>query len=248
MSVTFDFSGKRFVVTGASSGLGKQITLDIVKAGGYVLALARRIELLKEIQQVSPSQISFAALDVADFKELRITLDKYGSEKKIDGSVHAAGINRLTPLKAFNWLEAEKIFKTSVFGGIELIRLLSSVRLSAPNSAHVLISSVAAIKGEIGFTAYSAAKSAILGAMRSMALELAPKGIRVNAISPGLVETPLTSDMEKSYPSGVESIISKHPLGLGKPADVAALVLFLLSEQARWISGANIIIDGGYTI
>ncbi|MHB8338516.1 MAG: SDR family NAD(P)-dependent oxidoreductase [Ignavibacteriaceae bacterium] len=178
MAIQFKFEEKRFVITGATSGIGKKIALDLAEHGAQVLAIGRRKERLDALKDNFPGNIFTAVIDVNDFSTLRIELEKFGEKGKIDGSVHAAGINKFTPLRAFNWKDAENIIKTSLYAGIELIRILSSQKLSAIKSSHVIIASVAGIKGEVGFTAYSAAKSAVIGAARSMAVELAIKDIR----------------------------------------------------------------------
>ncbi len=248
MAIQFKFDEKRFVVTGATSGIGKKITLDLAEHGAQVLAIGRRKERLDALKDNFPGNIFTAGIDVNDFSTLKIELEKFGEKGKIDGSVHAAGINKFTPLRAFNWKDAENIIKTSLYAGIELTRILSSQKLSAIKSSHVIIASVAGIKGEVGFTAYSAAKSAVIGAARSMAVELAIKDIRVNTITPGWLPTEMTDAIEARYPGRLETIKLLHPLGIGTVEDISNLLMFLLSEESKWITGSNIVIDGGCSI
>ena len=248
MAIRFKFEEKRFVITGATSGIGKKIALDLAEHGAQVLAIGRRKERLDALKDNFPGNIFTAVIDVNDFSTLKIELEKFGEEGKIDGSVHAAGINKFTPLRAFNWKDAENIIKTSLYAGIELIRILSSQKLSAIKSSHVIIASVAGIKGEVGFTAYSAAKSAVIGAARSMAVELAIKDIRVNTITPGWLPTEMTDAIDARYPGKLETIKLLHPLGIGSVEDISNLLMFLLSEESKWITGSNIVIDGGYSI
>ena len=248
MAIRFKFEEKRFVITGATSGIGKKIALDLAEHGAQVLAIGRRKERLDALKDNFPGNIFTAVIDVNDFSTLKIELEKFGEKGKIDGSVHAAGINKFTPLRAFNWKDAENIIKTSLYAGIELIRILSSQKLSAIKSSHVIIASVAGIKGEVGFTAYSAAKSAVIGAARSMAVELAIKDIRVNTITPGWLPTEMTDAIEARYPGKLETIKLLHPLGIGSVEHISNLLMFLLSEESKWITGSNIVIDGGYSI
>ncbi|MHB1687665.1 MAG: SDR family NAD(P)-dependent oxidoreductase [Ignavibacteriaceae bacterium] len=248
MAIKFDFTEKRFVVTGATSGIGRKIASDLAGCGAQVLAIGRRKERLDELKISYPENIFPAVIDVNDFNSLKIELEKFDEEGKIDGSVHAAGINKFTPLRAFNWNDAEKIIKTSLHAGIELVRILSSKKISGIKSSHVIIASVAGIKGEIGFTAYSAAKSAVIGAARSMALELAIKDIRVNTITPGWLPTEMSEAIDARYPGHLETIKLQHPLGVGSVEDVSNLAMFLLSDESKWITGSNIVIDGGYSI
>ncbi len=243
-----EFDGKRFIVTGASSGIGNKVAIDLVNHGATVFALGRDKERLDSLKSICPEKIVCEAFDITDFAQLKTAIDKFSEIGKIDGCVHAAGINKFTPLRAFNWNMFEKIMKINLNTGIELTRLVSFKHISNDGCSIVLISSVAGIKGEVGFTAYSASKGAIISAVKCMALELASSKIRVNSISPGVVKTALTDTMENFYPDGIESIIKKHPLGIGNVEDISNLVLFLLSNESSWITGANIIIDGGYSI
>jgi len=118
MSISFDLTGRRFVVTGASSGIGRQTVVDLVAAGAHVLAVARRQDRLAELASQYPNRVTPAALDVCDFTALRTACSQFAKNGLISGSVHAAGINRFLPLKVFDWGEAEQIFKTSVNAGI----------------------------------------------------------------------------------------------------------------------------------
>ncbi len=248
MNLKFNFSEKKFIITGATSGIGQKISLALAGAGAELLAIGRRAERLKELKDKFPDKISIAAIDVNNFADLKNAIEDYATLKKVNGTVHAAGVNKFTPLRAFNWNDADSIIKTSAYAGIELIKLASSKKVGEVGSSHVLLASVAGIKGEVGFTAYSAAKSAVIGAMRSMALELAVKDMRVNAITPGWLPTEMTDSIEARYPGKIDTIKLQHPLGIGSVEDVANLVMFLLSDEARWITGSNIVIDGGYSI
>jgi NAD(P)-dependent dehydrogenase (short-subunit alcohol dehydrogenase family) len=187
-------------------------------------------------------------LDVNDYEKLKSSIFQFAESGKIDGSVHCAGINKFTPLRVFNWPDAEQIIKTSLYAGIEMIRLATSKKVSAEKGSHVMIASVAGVKGEIGFTAYSAAKSAIIGVTRTLALELAIKDVRVNCVTPGWIPTEMTDAIEARYPGHMDTIKLQHPLGIGSVEDVSNLVLFLLSDESRWMTGSNLVIDGGYSI
>ncbi len=248
MNIKFDFPGRRFVVTGSTSGIGRKITADLLEVGAVVLAIGRRSERLDELKERYGDKVVPAPLDVNNFEALKNVIENFAAEGKVHGSVHCAGTNKFTPLRAFNWKDAEEIIKTSLYAGVEMIRIISSKKITAEKGSHVLIASVAGIKGETGFTAYSAAKSAVIGAVRTMALELAIKDIRVNSITPGWIQTELTDRIDARYPGHIDTIRLEHPLGVGSVEDVSNLAMFLLSDEARWITGSNIIIDGGYSI
>ncbi|NLW48206.1 MAG: SDR family oxidoreductase [Firmicutes bacterium] len=246
MEVKFDFTGKRFVVTGASSGIGRQIAFELAEAGASVLALARREGKLKELQKEFPERISIAVIDVTDSNKLEEAITLFAGDCKINGSVHTAGINQFTPLRIIKKNDVQKIMEINYLAGVELIKILSKKKFSVPNSSHVLISSVSGLQGQAGLSVYSASKSAILGTVRSLAIELAPQTIRINAVSPGWIETEMASKMKEVNPNLSEEMQKKHPLGLGNVSDVTGMVLFLLSNRSRWITGSNIIVDGGF--
>ncbi len=248
MNSSNDFEAKRFIISGASSGIGKKIVTDLASCGAEILALGRNQERLDALKNLYPDRIKFEAFDITDFLQLKIVVEKFSEGGKVDGCVHSAGINKFTPLRAFNWNVFEKIMKINLYAGIELVRLISSKKISNEGCSMVMISSIAGIKGEVGFTAYSASKGALISAVKCMALELASSKIRVNSISPGVVKTELTEAMGNFYPDGIESVIKKHPSGIGSVEDISNLILFLLSAKSRWVTGSNFIIDGGYSI
>ena len=248
MNIKFDFSGRRYVVSGATSGIGHRVASDLAGSGALVLAIGRRKDRLDKLKELYPDNIVPASLDINDFESLKQNIEQFAVSGKIDGSVHCAGINKFTPLRAFNWSDAEQIIRTSLYAGIEMIRLISAKKISAEKGSHIMLASVAGIKGEIGFTAYSAAKSAVIGTVRSLALELAAKGIRINAITPGWIPTEMSAAIDARQPGNADAMKLQHPLGVGSVEDVSNLAMFLLSDESRWITGSNIVIDGGYSI
>jgi NAD(P)-dependent dehydrogenase (short-subunit alcohol dehydrogenase family) len=187
-----------------------------------------------------------AALDVRDFAALATAVREFADSAPVHGLVHAAGGNAFTPLRQFDWRTADAILDTSLRAGLELCRLFAQKGIGSDGAAAVLVASAAAHCGQAGFAPYSAAKGALVAAARSLALELVPRRIRVNTVSPGWIPTELTRELARFYPTGEAGIAANHPLGLGTPADVAQATLFLLSDAARWITGTDLAIDGGY--
>jgi NAD(P)-dependent dehydrogenase (short-subunit alcohol dehydrogenase family) len=169
--------------------------------------------------------------------------------KYISGFVHCAGIEKTVLLKGTKPSVFKEIFETNVFAAFELARIISQKGIVDPTGASFLfLSSVLGRLGNPGSIAYSSSKSALLSGVKSMALELAQKKIRCNCLLPGIVETEMIQKLYESIPpEAKEKITSKYPLGLGKPSDIAALAAFLLSDNARWITGAEYVIDGGYS-
>ena len=250
-SVSFDFEGECFLVTGASSGMGRDVAMALVRSGATVLALARREARLRELRAASEDtrgDLVTVACDVCDRTALEQQTAAFTSEYgKLSGTVHAAGIAVLTPVTMYNSHKAHTMMETTFWAGMDLLQLGTSTDYGRESTAHVLFSSADALCCEKGKFAYAAAKAAVNAGVRSAAKELGPKGHRVNAVLPGWVETEMTTSPAVAAMANLEAVSAREILGVGQPADVTGLVLFLLSDAARWITGACLAVDGGYS-
>ncbi len=243
--VKFDFVNDVFAVTGASSGMGREIALALARAGAKVLAIGRNENRLAEVALQVPNRIFSARLDVCDGKALEETIGAFVQKHgKLNGGVHAAGISDITPLRRGNTETSRKIMETSFWAGIDFLRLVTKNTNSIQKTSTVLFSSVCAHSHEKGMFAYAAAKAALESGMKAAAKEIALKGHRVNAIVPGWVQSPMASQL--SDVSDTEVVFLKHPLGVGGTKDITNMVLFLLSDASCWITGSSIVVDGGY--
>jgi len=247
-----DLSGKTVVVSGASSGIGKACAKEAAKLGAKLILLGRDEKRLQDLlSQLGEKEHHSIAHDITDYKGLQEKLEAFleASNSKVNGFVHAAGIYYIMPFALTKTQVFRDMYEVNVLAGLELIKVLSKKKYMPDNGvSYLFISSVMGIVGNHGLSSYCASKSAISSLIKSLALEYANKKVRVNAINPGSVETPmLQRSFEKMTATEVESIIAAHPLGLGKPEDISALACFLLSDRSRWISGSNIVIDGGYS-
>lgn len=243
--VTFDFTGKNFIVTGASSGMGRQIAIELAEAGAKVLAIARRENELQNLQELYPDYIVSASLDVCDEEKLEKAIKNFVNQYgKLDGAVHAAGIVSLTPLKMYDKSLAEKIFETSMWSGVKLLQISTKIKISNPRASFVLFSSAGSYNAAKGMFAYASAKGALRIATKCFAKEISSRGLRVNTVSPGWVNTDMTDKLSET--NDIDDIKKNHLLGIGNPSDVSGMVLFLLSDRAKWITGTDVIVDGGY--
>ncbi len=243
--VSFDFSGKKFVVTGASSGIGRQIALDLAESGATVLGLGRRKGALDDVQAQYPDRILTAQCDVTIFSDMEKAISTFVENcGKLHGCVHAAGISGLTPLKAFDPVSAERILEVSLWSAVQLVQLVTKTKYSEKGTSSVLMSSVSASTGEKGMLAYSAAKAGVRTAVKTLAKEIASKGHRIVSISPGWVRTEMTSQMSQTV--GSSDVEARHLLRIGNPKDISGVALFLLSDRAGWMTGTDIVVDGGY--
>lgn len=244
--------GCHILITGASSGIGSAVAGYVMDLGAKVTLLARNPERLAAVAADSKQVLSqYFAVDLTDYQAVEHTVnlavDNFGM---ISGLVHAAGNAVTLPLKLMNPDQYRELYEINVIAGFNLVRqVIASKKNYSENLSLVFIASVMATLGEVAKIAYTSSKSALLSGSRSMAIELAPRGIRANVVSPGVVQTEMVDRLFRKLPeTSINMIRDQHPLGLGKPCDVAALCAFLLSKQAKWITGANIIIDGGYSI
>ena len=247
----FSLSNKTILITGASSGIGRSCAVQCSKMGASLLLMGRNVdELNRTVSELQPG--TKVEIIVADFSKM-VDLELLIAEKivtigKIAGFIHCAGVEKTLPLKKQTSEVFQSIFDINVFAGFELAKIISLKKYKAEKASFVFIASVAGMVGESGKTIYSASKGAVISGARSMSMELARSDIRVNSISPAMVKTPILEKMFDGIgEEASQNIIKKHPLGIGEPEDVANACVFLLSDAAKWITGTNLVVDGGYT-
>lgn len=246
MSNQFSLINKIILVTGASSGIGRQICVSLADAGATVIATGRDENRLAETQSMLTGKnhliLPFDLTELSLHKEL---VDKLPS---ISGIVHSAGIARYIPFKAISEKELRQTQLLNYEAPILLTQKLLKYKKIEKKGSIVFIASISGLIGTVGNTIYAGSKAALIAASRALAIEIAGQEMRANCISPGMVMTPLTVKIEDTVSSEAFKENEKlHPLGFGTPEDVANACLFFLSDASRWITGTNLIIDGGYT-
>ena len=246
----FSLYNKKFIITGASSGIGRQCAISISESGGKIALLGRDNTRLEEtLSAMSGDGHIIFPVDLLDYPSVEKTVEQIVKGLgKIDGIINCAGISTTLPFLYCKPDKLELFFKTNVFGAINITRLICKKgNFSDEGGSVIFISSVMGSAGEIGKSIYSMTKGALDAGVRSLAVELAAKRIRVNSISPGVVITPLSKQAVYSRDEeSLNKITSLHPLGLGQPEDVANACVYLLSDAARWVTGVNLLLDGGY--
>lgn len=252
MAYPLSIEGKTILVTGAASGIGRQCAIDFASAGANLVLLDLNAEKLEEtrLMCIKYGTRCFAqACDLTDSETLPYIVEKAVVEiGPINGLLHAAGIEKTLPFNKFTTADYERIYSINVISAMNLVSILSKKKNRGENAKYVLIASITAIIGRPGVNAYAASKGALISAVKTMALELAPKGVTINCISPGTILTPLMECMLSTLSEEQRAErVSGFPLGLGRPSDISATAMFLMSEGARWITGQNIVVDGGYT-
>lgn len=241
----FSLIGKRILVTGASSGIGQQIALSCAQMGAQLVITGRNEDRLKNTVQAlnGAGHIAITA-DLTQEQDMERLINQVGS---INGVVHAAGISKLVPFRLINKNHLEEIFESNTFSPLLLTRALIAKKLIAPKGSILFIAALASHSGALATTAYAASKSALLGGMRSLALEVAKFGIRANCIAPGYVRTPMLDNLKQAGGQMTE-LFALTPLGMGEPEDIANAAIFYLSDASKWITRNYFIVDGGLSI
>ena len=241
----FSLEGKRVLVTGASSGLGRQIAIACAARGATLIVTGRDEERLSESLRSLAG--SGHASVVGDLTE-GAARDRVGAVAgEVDGVVHSAGISRLSPIRQATQSHVEEVWKINYEAPLMLSqRLLAKNQVRADGSI-LFLSSIAALIGVPGVGVYSGTKAALVATMRCLAMEVVKRRIRVNCLAPALVETPLLAATGQVVGS-LEKQQAAYPLGFGKPEDVANAAVFFLSPASRWITGTTLVMDGGLTI
>jgi len=241
----FSVAGKRVLITGASGGLGSVTAVAFARNGATVVACGRSRERLeKTLSECFGEGHEMAVGDLTADEVMDATVEVAG---KVDGVVHCAGISIPTPLRLAKREYVEAVFRTNYIAPIMLTQRLLSKGRVAKGGSILFLASIAAYRGVAGTGIYAGSKAALVGTTRCIALETAKHGIRINCLAPDLVETPLieTSGTLQGTGEWLDMQRKLHPLGLGKPEDVANAAIFFLSDASRWITGTSLLMDGG---
>lgn len=247
----FSLESKTILITGASSGIGRQCAIDFSRMKARVVLLGRNKERLEEtLSQLVGEGHLVVAQDLTDsekLKEMVAYIVKVVGP--IHGVLHCAGISQTLPLKLIKADLIDKFFRNNVYSAIELTREVCSVKnVSKDGASIVFFSSIMGCVGESGKSLYSMTKGALIAATRSLACEYAKKHIRFNCVSPGAILTPINANLpHMADPEKRQALADKHLLGLGECSDISNVCIYLISDASKWVTGQNFIIDGGYT-
>ena len=239
------FEGRTALVTGGTRGIGLAITRALRREGARVIAITKSKEQLPVFrQEFAKDPLATAELaDVRDRGALEALRDKL---PRLDILIPNAGVN--TRIKALELPDGplHEMLDTNLYGAFVTCQVFGPLLLAQPGSRVVVTSSLSAVHGQDLRVAYASTKAGLSGMVRALAVEWGPLGVNVNAVGPGVIETPLTRAYMEQYPERVEAAIANTPLRrIGSPEEVADVVLFLASDAARFITGQTIFVDGG---
>lgn len=237
------------LLTGATSGIGLETLRRLLENKNRVFAVARDFSKISDLLELYTHNIVPIVFDLKETENIyRIFNEINLVDQKLDALIHCAGIEETVPLTLYSPTKIKNIYEVNVFAGIELLRHFTKKKYSNDGASTVFVSSVMGILGQPGKIGYCSTKSAVLGMVKASALEFSKRKIRVNAVLPGVVNTPMTLNLFSQISAeNVEGIKAMHPLGIGEVSDIVPTIEFLISAGSRWITGQNIIIDGGYS-
>lgn len=239
----FSLEGKTVLVTGASSGIGQATAIECAKMGAKVIITGRNIERLHETfnQLEGEGHIQVVA-DLNKEDEIAQLVEQC---PVLNGLVNNAGRGKSKPVNFIGLQDLQDVYQTNLFGVALLTKMLLKKKKIAKDGSIVFTSSISAYMTAAGLSIYASSKAAVAAYMRTCAIELGPKGIRANAILPGMVETKLINsgtytDEDK------QNDLALYPLGrYGRPEDIARAMVFLLSDASTWVTGSELVVDGG---
>ena len=249
----FSLKGKKILITGASSGIGASVAKLASEQGAVCIINGRNEERLDQTLKCLTGEGHIAiGSDLKEGKGTELVKKAVKQAGPLNGFVHCAGIEKTLPFRATQISELRAIMAINLEAFWEITQeLIKSKNHEKEKLSVVGISSVAALYGAPGKTAYAASKGALISLIKSLAAEYASKQLRFNCVCPGYVDTPMLDSVKKLYRNDdefYEAIVKKHPLGLGDPEDVASAVIYLLSDASRWVTGNAMIVDGGYGV
>lgn len=241
----YSLEGKTVLVTGASSGIGRATAIECSKLGAKVVITARHEERLKEtLSALEGDGHQLILCEMTSDDDLTTLVE---TVPMLDGLVCNAGINKLVPIRQLKAEDLNHIFEVNTFSSIILLQKLMKKKKLAEDASIVYTSSISGIgAAAVGESMYIASKGALSAFVKAAALECSKKGIRVNAVCPGMVKTEMSDAYDLN--EGDNEDLKNYPLGrYANPVDIAWAIIYLLSNASSWVTGTNLVIDGGLT-
>ncbi|QRR02342.1 SDR family NAD(P)-dependent oxidoreductase [Dyadobacter sandarakinus] len=246
----FSLEGKLAVVTGGGSGIGFYIAQSLAQAGARVVLTGRRESVLQEAATALGNHAQYFVNDITDLKSLpQLVEDIENTAGEIDILINNAGVNMKKHALEVTDEDFDRIIQTNLHAVFTMTRECGKKMIARGRGSIVMITSMAALYGIDRVVAYTASKSAVGGIVKALTTEFAPYNVRVNAVAPGFIETPMMLTAMNGDPSRRDKAMDRTPMGTwGKPEDVGWATAFLCSDAARFITGTTLPVDGGNSI
>lgn len=243
----YSLNGKTILVTGASSGIGKAAAIECSRLGAKVIITARNEDRLKQtLSELEGDGHQMLLCDLSN----EVAIDGLVADlPEIQGLINNAGFTKILPVQFINYGDINSILGVNLIAPMLLLQKLLKKKKVKKGASVVFTSSMAGLGCcSVGNSMYTASKGAISSFIKCVALELAPKNIRVNAVCPAMVDTGILDSGTVSQEQ-LEDDMKNYPLGrYGKPTDIAWAMIYLLSDASSWVTGDNFVIDGGLTL
>jgi NAD(P)-dependent dehydrogenase (short-subunit alcohol dehydrogenase family) len=248
MEETFRLDGKVAAVIGAGSGIGEAVAVGCGKLGARVVCLDVDIAKAEAVARGIGPDVEARAVDIRNGGAVQAVFDDIQARHgRLDIAICTPSINVRKPILAYSEEELERVLDVNVKGNFNVLRAAGRIMTAQGKGSIVLFSSIRSLVVEPGQSVYAATKAAIVQLVRTAAAEFGPKGVRVNAVAPGVVDTPLTAPI-KANPEWYAAYSAKSVLGRwARPEEIAAPTLFLVSDAASYVTGTVFFVDGGWT-
>lgn len=244
-----DLSGRTILVTGASSGIGKATAVYLSRLGARVVLGGRNEErLMQALSELEGEGHLIRAFDLSQLDQIVPWMKALCAETgPLNGLAHCAGVQATRPIQAINPAFVEDVLLQNLGASLMLAQAFRLKACHHAGASLVYVSSSAALKTAPGNVVYAASKGGIISMVKGLGVELVRDSVRVNAVAPAMVDTPM-SDQFRTVLSeeNFQRVIDMHPLGLGRPEDVAGAIAFLLADTGRWMTGSVLCVDGGF--
>ena len=241
-----NMNSKTIVVTGATSGIGEAVAERFAAEGARIVAIGRNMAQLEKLGQKFPNQIFpfvYDLMNLDNMEEIFIYCKENGL--KLDGLVHCAGVAFNNVIRSNDIEEMEQTMRINCFAFLELGKYFSMKKYSNNESSLVAISSIEALKSDKGLSQYNASKAALNSVVKTMSKEFMRRKIRVNAILPANVKTPMLMATARQIENYIEKSEARQPLGLIEPEYIGYMAEYLMSDYARFMTGELVVMSGG---
>ena len=242
-----EFKNKTILITGASAGIGFSTAVLLESLGANLVLHASKEESIEKLKTVfNSNRHLFFRADFSNPYDIESKFKEIVLGIKFDGYVNCVGIRSRRPINLIKPSHTNQILNTNVTSFLEMVRVITKKKQFNPGLSIVSISSISSTVGGSGVTIYAASKAANDAAIRCLAKELHKKSIRINSVISGQINTEAYKDLMNSKTDKIDQVLDRQYLGLGKPEDVANVILFLLSENSKFITGSSVPADGGF--